>query len=92
VGEIRGRFAERFFRELHAMSFVGTEVPMLACREGLSREERADLIVRSPRRPGKSEGADAEYWIVDYKTGRREKESEEPYLRQVSDYMEIPGG
>jgi hypothetical protein len=26
---------------------------------------------------------------VDYKTGRREKESEEPYLRQVRNYMEI---
>jgi ATP-dependent helicase/nuclease subunit A len=88
--EICGKISgSAFFRELRGMSFVGTEVPMLACREGLSREERADLIVRSPRRPGKSEGADAEHWIVDYKTGRREKESEEPYLRQVSEYMEI---
>jgi CRISPR/Cas system-associated exonuclease Cas4 (RecB family) len=61
------------------MSLVGTEVPLLACRDGLSREERADLIVRSS----------AEYWVVDYKTGRREKESERDYFHQVRNYMAI---
>ena len=64
------------------MSLVGTEVPMLECGEGLSREERADLIVRGPR---------GEHWVVDYKTGRREKESEETYARQVRTYMVILG-
>jgi hypothetical protein len=81
--------ASAFYRELRGRSLVGTEVPMLACRDGLSREERADLIVRAPGRPGKSEGPEAEHWIVDYKTGRREKESEALYLRQVRNYMEI---
>jgi hypothetical protein len=32
------------------------------------------------------------YWIVDYKTGRREKETEELYVRQVRGYMEILAG
>jgi ATP-dependent helicase/nuclease subunit A len=68
-----------FCRELRRMSLVGTEVPMLACRGGLSREERADLIVRSF----------AEYWVVDYKTGRREMEPEGLYFRQVRNYMAI---
>src|SRR5512134_217678 len=78
-----------FFRELRRMRLVGTEVPMLVCREGISREERADLIVRVPRRPGKPDRADEEHWIVDYKTGRREKESEVLYFRQVRNYMAI---
>jgi hypothetical protein len=82
-GEIRGKIsASAFCRELRGMSLVGTEVPMLACGEGLSREERADLIVRGPR---------GEHWVVDYKTGRREKESEETYARQVRTYMVILG-
>ena len=68
-----------FCRKLRGMSLVGTEIPLLACRDGISKEERADLIVRSPR----------EHWVVDYKTGRREKESEEDYFRQVRNYMAI---
>jgi hypothetical protein len=68
-----------FCRKLSGMSLVGTEVPLLACRDGLSREERADLIVRSS----------VEYWVVDYKTGRREKEPEELYFRQVRNYIAI---
>ena len=75
--KIRG---SAFYRDLRGMSFVGTEVPLLACRDGISREERADLVVRSP---------DGEYRVIDYKTGRREKESEEAYFRQVRNYMEI---
>lgn len=88
--EIRRKISSSaFFRKLRGMSLVGTEVPMLACRDGLSREERADLIVRVPRRTGETDGSDAEHWVVDYKTGRREKESEELYFRQVRNYMEI---
>jgi CRISPR/Cas system-associated exonuclease Cas4 (RecB family) len=68
------------------MSLVGTEVPMLVCRGGLSSEERADLVVKDPVRPGE---AGAEHWVVDYKTGRREKETEEIYIRQVGGYMSI---
>jgi ATP-dependent helicase/nuclease subunit A len=78
-----------FHRKLLGMSLVGTEVPMLACRGGLSTEERADLIVSAPRRPGDTEGEAAEHWIVDYKTGRRETESEDRYFRQVRNYTSI---
>jgi ATP-dependent exoDNAse (exonuclease V) beta subunit len=81
--------ASGFFKKMHAMSLVGTEVPMLVCKDGLSEEERADLIVRAPARPGKSERQDEEHWIVDYKTGRREKEQEEKFFRQVRNYMSI---
>jgi len=81
--------ASAFFRKLLVMSLVGTEVPMLVCRDGLSEEERADLIVRIPRRPGDASLSDAEHWIVDYKTGRREKDQEEKYFRQVRGYMSI---
>ncbi|MEK6778712.1 MAG: UvrD-helicase domain-containing protein [Candidatus Deferrimicrobiota bacterium] len=81
--------ASGFFKELRARSFVGTEVPMLVCKDGLSEEERADLVVRTPRRPGDAERADAEHWIVDYKTGRREKDQEEKYFRQMRGYMSI---
>jgi hypothetical protein len=86
VGKISG---SAFFRELRGMSLVGTEVPMLACGGGLSSEERADLIVRAPRHPGKPEGAAVEHWIVDYKTGRREAESEALYFRQVRAYTSL---
>jgi ATP-dependent helicase/nuclease subunit A len=78
-----------FFMELRGRTLVGTEVPLLVCRNGRSDMDRADLIVRAPRGPGNASLSDAEHWIVDYKTGRREKESEEPYLRQVRNYMEI---
>jgi ATP-dependent helicase/nuclease subunit A len=84
--------ASAFRRKLRGMSLVGTEVPMLECRDGLSREERADLIVRSPRLPGEAERAGAEHWIVDYKTGRREKEPEQLHFRQVRNYMSILAG
>jgi hypothetical protein len=50
---------------------------MLVCKGGLSEEERAYLIVRVPRKPGDASLADAEHWIVDYKTVRREKDREE---------------
>jgi hypothetical protein len=88
--EIRRRIsASGFFRDLRGMSLVGTEVPMLSCRDGISREERADLIVKFPRPSGEAERGGAEHWIVDYKTGRREKEEEDAYFRQVRGYMAI---
>jgi DNA helicase-2/ATP-dependent DNA helicase PcrA len=72
--------ASSFQRELRRTSLVGTEIPMLTCREGIAKEERADLVVRAPG---------GGYWVVDYKTGRREQESEAEYFRQVRNYMEI---
>jgi hypothetical protein len=86
VGKIS---ASPFRRKLRTMSLVGTEVPMLECRDGISREERADLIVRAPRRAGETESAGAEHWIVDYKTGRRDKEQEKHYFLQVRNYTAI---
>ena len=83
--------ASAFFKELRSMSLVGTEVPMLVCRDGLSEEDRADLVVRIPRRSGDASLSDGEHWIVDYKTGRREKEEEEKHLSQVRNYMSILG-
>ena len=75
-----------FHAELCRTALVGTEVPLLSCRGGRADEERADLVVRA-RRPG---GGDAdEYWVVDYKTGRRESGEEEKYVRQVRGYVEI---
>ncbi|HEY7586085.1 MAG TPA: UvrD-helicase domain-containing protein [Candidatus Deferrimicrobiaceae bacterium] len=84
--------ASPFRRKLRSMSLVGTEVPMLECRDGISREERADLIVRASRRQGETESAGAEHWIVDYKTGRREKEQEKLHFRQVRNYAAILAG
>ncbi|MBI5576700.1 MAG: UvrD-helicase domain-containing protein [Deltaproteobacteria bacterium] len=81
--------ASAFFKEIREMSLVGTEVPLLACSGGMSNEERADLIVRMPVRPGNAEKTGAEHWVVDYKTGRREKDSEEDYIRQVRRYSSI---
>jgi ATP-dependent helicase/nuclease subunit A len=86
-GDIRRTISSSgFHRELRGMSLVGTEVPMLVCRGGLSSEERADLVVKKPVRHGE---AGSEHWVVDYKTGRREKETEEAYFRQVRGYMAI---
>ncbi len=69
---------------------MGTELPLLSCRRGWSREERADLVVRFPEGAGKEDGgAPGEHWVIDYKTGVREEEREEPYREQVRSYMEI---
>ncbi|MBI5419684.1 MAG: UvrD-helicase domain-containing protein [Deltaproteobacteria bacterium] len=77
---IRGRIAASpFFRELCETALVGTEVPLVACRGGWAEEDRADLVVRSSR----------ECWVVDYKTGRRERASEDLYAVQVRNYMAI---
>ncbi len=78
--------ASAFHAELCRTTLVGTEVPLLTCRGGRADEERADLVVRVPR-PADAGGD--EYWVVDYKTGRRESGEEEKYVRQVRGYLEI---
>lgn len=40
-------------------------------------------------RPAAGAGRGVEYWVVDYKTGGREKETEEIFARQVQGYVEI---
>jgi len=47
---------------------VGTELPLLRVRGGTASEERADLVVRPPERPG-------EMRVIDYKTGERDRRS-----------------
>ncbi|NJD62744.1 MAG: hypothetical protein FIA93_08490, partial [Deltaproteobacteria bacterium] len=91
--EIRRKISSSAFHgELRGMSLVGTEVPLLACGNDMAREERADLVVRAPRPPGGGARQDAEHWVIDYKTGRRERETEENYLGQVRAYMSILSG
>ncbi|MGE5753149.1 MAG: UvrD-helicase domain-containing protein [Deltaproteobacteria bacterium] len=91
--EIRRKISESaFHRELRRMSLVGTELPLLCCVSGVAREERADLVVRAPHPPGAPPRDDVEHWVVDYKTGRREKETEEAHFRQVRAYMSILTG
>ena len=88
--EIAGRIAASpFHAALCRTAPVGTEVPLLSCREGESREERADLVVRATRPPGPGGEGGEEYWIVDYKTGRRESAEEEKHARQVRGYIAI---
>jgi ATP-dependent helicase/nuclease subunit A len=77
--KIRARIVESRFHDLLRRTVpVGTELPLLSCRGGLAGEERADLVVRSEK----------EYWIVDYKTGGREEETEASYRSQVRRYVE----
>jgi hypothetical protein len=76
------------FRDLRDASLVGTELPMASFHGGWSREERADLVVRV-RGKGKPGPAAGEHWVVDYKTGIREKATEAAYADQVLGYMEI---
>jgi hypothetical protein len=63
----------------------GTELPLLRFRGGDSVEERADLVVLAGGAPGTA----AAYWVVDYKTGERERELEGRHLAQVREYLEI---
>jgi len=82
-------------RDLIGAELVGTELPMLLFSGGLSREERADLVVRFPEGSGKGGGtASGEHWVIDYKTGPREEErqQEETYRKQVRGYLEILSG
>lgn len=85
--------ASPFFRELSRAELVGTELSMLSFRGGWSKEERADLVVRFPG--GSAEGRSGEpgeHWVVDYKTGPREREPEERNRKQVRGYAEILSG
>ena len=60
---------------------------------GWSREERADLVVRfRGDSAGGSVIAHGEHWVVDFKTGAREREQEETYREQVRSYREILSG
>ncbi len=78
------------FRRLRAASVIGTEFPLLSFRDGWATEERADLVVRVPAGPGPPSGG--EIWVVDYKTGRRDPETEGEYVAQVRGYREILSG
>lgn len=90
-GAIRERIAASgMVRTLRGAELVGTELPMLSCRGGRSREERADLVVRVRAGAGSEAGNGGfEHWIVDYKTGSRGENGEEAHREQVRGYMEI---
>lgn len=75
------------YRDLCRSVLVGTELPMLSCRGGWSRQERADLVVRFP--PGEEGTLSGEHWIIDYKTGKRDREQEGAHAEQVRGYVEI---
>ncbi len=75
-----------FYRDLCRCVLVGTELPMLSCRNGWSKLERADLVVRFPSGGAAASG---EHWVIDYKTGRRDREREGAYAEQVLGYVEI---
>jgi ATP-dependent helicase/nuclease subunit A len=86
----RTMVASGIYRDLCRAVLVGTELPMLSCRGGWSKQERADLVVRFPMRSAGKDGIrSGEHWVIDYKTGRRDREQEETYADQVRGYMEI---
>jgi len=70
------------YRELCAARLVGTELPLLRVRGGTVAEVRADLVVRAP-------GPAAGRWVIDYKTGERDRKLEEEYFLQLREYREI---
>ena len=74
--------ASPLYRELLSARVVGTELPLLRVRDFTASEERADLVVRPP-------GASGELWVVDYKTGERERVLEEAYFVQLREYRDI---
>ncbi len=76
------------YRRLCAGRLAGTELPLLGFRGGRASEDRADLVV-SFAGPG---GRTGEFWIVDYKTGPRERELEEEYLLKMREYRGILAG
>ncbi|TRZ97167.1 MAG: hypothetical protein D4R80_07515, partial [Deltaproteobacteria bacterium] len=69
-------------RELRSSSVVGTELALLRVRDVTADEERADLVVRGP-------GSSGELWVVDYKTGERDRGLEEAYFVQLREYRDI---
>jgi len=73
------------YRELLSTRVVGTELPLLRVRFGTADEARADLVVRAKEAPGGT----AEYRVVDYKTGERDRKLEGRYLDQAREYREI---
>ncbi|HEX9204501.1 MAG TPA: UvrD-helicase domain-containing protein [Candidatus Deferrimicrobiaceae bacterium] len=79
VAAVRG---SDLFRRLAGCRRVGTELPLLRFRGGVSEEARADLVVLAP-------GPSREHWVVDYKTGKRERELEGRYFAQLREYREI---
>lgn len=82
--------ASRIYRDLCRAVLVGTEFPMLSCGGGWSRQERADLVVRFPTgAKGKDRPPSGEHWVIDYKTGKRDREQEKIYTEQVRGYVEI---
>ncbi|HWS14824.1 MAG TPA: 3'-5' exonuclease, partial [Candidatus Methylomirabilis sp.] len=69
-------------RELRSARVVGTELPLLRVCGGTVAEARADLVARAP-------GPAGELWVIDYKTGERDREQEKSYVLQVEEYVEI---
>ena len=70
------------YRELLSARVVGTELPLLRIRGFTAGEERADLVVRAP-------GPSGTLWVIDYKTGERDRSLEEAYFRQLREYRDI---
>jgi ATP-dependent helicase/nuclease subunit A len=85
VGAVR---SSGLYRRLRAGVLAGTELPLLGFRGGRASEDRADLVV-SFAGPG---GRTGEHWIVDYKTGPRERVLEEEYLLKMREYAGILAG
>jgi len=73
--------ASEAYRTLCASRLVGTELPLLAFRDGRAMEDRADLVVRA-------EGTDG-HRVVDYKTGPRDPAAEAEYLVKLREYCTI---
>jgi ATP-dependent exoDNAse (exonuclease V) beta subunit len=69
-------------RELRSSRVVGTELPLLRIGGGTASEARADLVVRPP-------GPAGEIWVIDYKTGERDRALEEAYFLQLREYRDI---
>jgi len=70
------------YGELRSSRVVGTELPLLRVHGFLADEERADLVVRLP-------GTAGELWVIDYKTGERDRALEEAYFLQLREYRGI---
>jgi hypothetical protein len=70
------------FRKLRGARVAGTELPLFRSRGGAVVEVRADLVVYLP-------GPAGEVWVVDYKTGERDRALEERYFFQLGEYRDI---